>query len=311
MNEKVNNQELITIDSLHEKGLTINNTTLTLKDIKRMTKTDTLKDVDVLDFMMLCHTKGANPLLKEAYLLPFTDSKTHETKTNIIFSKEFFVRKAEEQPDFNGMENHLIVLRNGKLVETNIVVDGIDVLIGATANVYRKGIDHPFSATVSFREYNTGKTLWQTKPATMIRKVAIVQALREAYGGLFGGVYTSEELRLGEDVFKEETTITETHTPSSTQNAVAQAMANNANIVEAEVVEEKVEEEAPKIASFKDRIPDMLDALSKLGITKEMIENKLATKIEKISKAQFEIICNWYRAVNSNEKTIEEIFKAA
>ena len=34
---------------------------------------------------------------------------------------------------------------------------------------------------------------WSKKPATMIRKVALVQALREAFPKALGGMYTAEE----------------------------------------------------------------------------------------------------------------------
>ena len=41
---------------------------------------------------------------------------------------------------------------------------------------------------------------WKSKPATMIRKVAVVQALREAFPEDFGGLYSEEELSQAESV---------------------------------------------------------------------------------------------------------------
>ena len=52
---------------------------------------------------------------------------------------------------------------------------------------------------VSFDEYAGRKKdgslngQWSKKPATMIRKVALVQALREAFPKTFGGLYSAEE----------------------------------------------------------------------------------------------------------------------
>jgi hypothetical protein len=43
-------------------------------------------------------------------------------------------------------------------------------------------------------EYNTGKSSWAKIPATMIRKVALVQALREAFPSDLGGCYDSAEM---------------------------------------------------------------------------------------------------------------------
>ncbi len=36
--------------------------------------------------------------------------------------------------------------------------------------------------------------MWNTKPGTMIRKVALVQVLREMYIGLLGGMYDISEI---------------------------------------------------------------------------------------------------------------------
>ena len=52
----------------------------------------------------------------------------------------------------------------------------------------------PVKAVVGIDEYGTGKSMWKTKPATMIRKVALVQALREAYPGEFAGLYDAAEM---------------------------------------------------------------------------------------------------------------------
>ena len=49
------------------------------------------------------------------------------------------------------------------------------------------------------REYSTGKSNWTSKPATMIRKTAIVHALREAFPDEFGGLYDAVEMGVGEE----------------------------------------------------------------------------------------------------------------
>jgi hypothetical protein len=44
-------------------------------------------------------------------------------------------------------------------------------------------------------EYNTGKSLWASKPITMLKKVAMAQAFRLAFPDELGGMpYTSDEL---------------------------------------------------------------------------------------------------------------------
>ncbi len=51
-----------------------------------------------------------------------------------------------------------------------------------------------YSAKVFFREYTTGKNLWQTKPLTMIAKVAEMHALRKACPEELSQSYVEEEL---------------------------------------------------------------------------------------------------------------------
>ena len=67
-------------------------------------------------------------------------------------------------------------------------------LVGGWAEVYDKGRSHPSRAEVSLDEYDQHRSLWLSKPATMIRKVALVQALREAYPGAYGGIYDRDEM---------------------------------------------------------------------------------------------------------------------
>ena len=77
-------------------------------------------------------------------------------------------------------------------------------LIGGYAEVFRKDRSHSFRAEVSFDEYagrkkdGTLNSQWSKKPATMIRKVAAVQALREAFPQSFVGMYVAEEMGASE-----------------------------------------------------------------------------------------------------------------
>lgn len=65
--------------------------------------------------------------------------------------------------------------------------------------MFIKGRETPEYQSVSFDEYvgrkkdGTINSQWSKKPATMIRKVAVVQALREAFPDKFQGLYAQEE----------------------------------------------------------------------------------------------------------------------
>ena len=72
-------------------------------------------------------------------------------------------------------------------------------LVGGWCRVCIEGYDAPMYDEVSFAEYNTGKSNWVKIPATMIRKVAICHALREAFPEDLGGLYGSEEMDQARD----------------------------------------------------------------------------------------------------------------
>lgn len=72
-------------------------------------------------------------------------------------------------------------------------------LVGGWCEVFIDGLE-PVSVTVSMSEYagrkkdGTLNQQWSAKPATMIRKVAKMQALREAFPEDLEGMYSSEEI---------------------------------------------------------------------------------------------------------------------
>jgi hypothetical protein len=88
-----------------------------------------------------------------------------------------------------------------------------EALLGGWARVFIKGIKEPFYSAVSFNEYvgrdkdgNINKQ-WNSKPCTMIRKVALSQALREAFPDQNSGLYSPEEISEASNVILEENPI--------------------------------------------------------------------------------------------------------
>lgn len=71
-------------------------------------------------------------------------------------------------------------------------------LIGGWAKVYLDGYACPIFEEVALSEYAApdryGKNGWSKMPATMIRKVALCHALREAFPEDLGGLYGAEEM---------------------------------------------------------------------------------------------------------------------
>jgi phage recombination protein Bet len=68
--------------------------------------------------------------------------------------------------------------------------------VSATLTIYRVvgGVRCPYTKTLLFSEYNTGRSLWKTNPYTMIHKCALAHLLRDAFGDLVGNMYVEEEL---------------------------------------------------------------------------------------------------------------------
>lgn len=159
---------------------------------------------EVVMFMNLCKFNGLNPWLKEAYLIKYENEPA-----TIVAGKDAFTKRAEGNPNFDGYKAGLILTddnmeeltyREGSFKLPN------EVLVGAYAEVYRKDRDHSYRAEVTFEEYAGRKKdgslnrQWARKPTTMIRKVALVQALREAFPGTLGGMYSPEEQGVEEPI---------------------------------------------------------------------------------------------------------------
>ena len=149
----------------------------------------TVTDQEVAMFISICKYNQLNPFLNEAYLIKFGNNPAQ-----MIVSKEALMKRAEANPSYDGLEAGLILLRNNEVIE----VEGnfhlpTDEILGAWAKVYRKDRSKPFVAKVNLSEYDKKQSSWNEKKATMIGKVAKVQALREAFPVQLGAMYTQEE----------------------------------------------------------------------------------------------------------------------
>jgi phage recombination protein Bet len=154
-------------------------------------------DQEVVMFIELCRYQQLNPYLREAYLVKYGTSPA-----SIVTGKEVFTQRAQADERFAGFEAGITIIREDGLMERrdgSMLLIG-ERLVGAWARVYIKGYTVPMFDEVSFTEYmgrkadGTPTKMWATKPGTMIRKVALVHALREAFPDKFKGLYTPEEI---------------------------------------------------------------------------------------------------------------------
>ena len=149
---------------------------------------DKATDEEAYVFLQLCKARGLNPFLKEAYLIKYD----YVSPATMVVGKDAFMKRAEMHNQYNGFEAGIITDKKEWKVGTFLYES--EKLLGGWAKVYRKDQEHSVVITVSMSEYNTGKSSWKKMPATMIRKVALVQALREAFPSELSGCYDQSEM---------------------------------------------------------------------------------------------------------------------
>ena len=169
--------------------------TVTFDDVRNfICKEATIAECRI--FLETCKQYHLNPFTKEAYLIHY-DNKNGDTASTIVLGKTCYMKMAEAHPQYDGFEAGVIVFipEVGEIIhrEGSIVYKG-EELVGGWAKTYRKDRSRPFYEEVNFSEYDTKKSLWVTKPATMIRKVALVHTLREAFPATFGGLIDESEV---------------------------------------------------------------------------------------------------------------------
>lgn len=171
-------------------GESVNLTMNTVRNYLVRGNADKVTDSEIVMFMNLCKYQKLNPFLNEAYLVKFGQD------AQIIVGKEAFMKRAESNPNYEGFEAGVIVLApNGEMVKRDGTFSlETEKLVGGWAKVYRGDRKMPVIAEVSFKEYNKNQSTWKQIPGTMIRKVALVQALRESFPDEAGAMYVAEEI---------------------------------------------------------------------------------------------------------------------
>lgn len=150
-------------------------------------------DQELVQFISVCKFNKLNPFLNEAYLIKFKSARG-DSNAQMIVSKEALFKRAEACEQYDGIEAGIIVLRGDNVVELEgCFRQAKDVLLGGWAKVYRKDRRVPTVSKVNLSEYDKGNSIWNEKKATMISKIAKVQALREAFPSQLGAMYAKEE----------------------------------------------------------------------------------------------------------------------
>jgi phage recombination protein Bet len=170
--------------------------------VKRyLAKGQNFTDQELSLFISLCKFQKLNPFVNEAYLIKYG------TECQMVVGYGTYVRRAEEHPEYIRRESGITVQRGNDIIQKpgQCLYPG-EKLIGGWCTVYkcRNGFETQCDMIeVQLEEYiqyknQDGKrvpnTNWANKPATMIHKVAVSQALRAAFPTEFAGLYVAEEL---------------------------------------------------------------------------------------------------------------------
>lgn len=126
------------------------------------------------EFLAVCLASGLNPLLREAYAIPY------KGQMSIITGYEVYLKRAQRCQSLAGWE---------------VECSGSGAEMCATITIWRKDWQHPFKHSVELKEYHAGNTMWNAKPKTMLKKVAIAQGFRLCFPDIYAGLPYIEEER--------------------------------------------------------------------------------------------------------------------
>jgi len=138
----------------------------------------TITNQEIMMFLKLCEYQKLNPFLREVYLIKYGNHPA-----TMVTGKETFLKRAYRHPKYRGHKTG--ISDDGQIAWAEVYVDGYSV---------------PIKCEVDYKEYvgrkndGTVNSMWASKPNTMLKKVALVQALREAFPEMFGGMYSQEEI---------------------------------------------------------------------------------------------------------------------
>jgi phage recombination protein Bet len=153
-----------------------------------------ITDSEVMLFLELCKRQRLDPFVTgEVFLIKYKEGVPAQT----VVGYNTYKRRAEENPNYLGKEEGIVVQRGNDIVKK----DGAclypqEKLLGGWCKVsYLKNNYQVYSyKECEMSEYRQDNTMWRTKPAMMICKVAVSQALRDAFPKEMNGLYTAEEL---------------------------------------------------------------------------------------------------------------------
>lgn len=225
-----------------------------LKKWKRLFAQNATDDEFIM-FVELAKRYDLDPFKGQIFLLKSKNNPNDPAK--IFVSHAGLLHIAHKSGKFAGMKT-MMITKDGK----EALVCDPDEIKGAVSYIWRSDCAEPITIAVYFNEYRQPLRIWQTKPQTMIKKVAESHAIRRAFD--LGGLYIAEEISevfvsANDEEYQEE---------KQPKQAKKEVLRNNATLL---AVIKRIEE-----------IEKRFDVKS----LKSTIEKKAGKKIEKMTERQ-------------------------
>ena len=165
---------------------------------------EALNDRDAIGlFFHTCATAGANPIRKQAHMLPLPINIG--TQANPVWSKRFvtafaytFIRgKCDETGEWGGQDE---ILFNGSLTLQECIDEGLKHPSSAKVTIYRimNGVRFGTTFSVRWDEFSSSKPKWDPtsakgQPFHMLGKCAVAHCTKAAFPAATEGMYIPEE----------------------------------------------------------------------------------------------------------------------
>lgn len=142
-------------------------------------------------FAEVARRHGLDPFTKEVHLVGYGGNYSVIVGINGLRGRasDTGLHAGTDAPQFN-------VQPDGKYHTLSTLAVAKKLPETCTVTVYKmlQGQRVPFTATVAFSEFTTGRNKWASMPYQMIMKVAESHALRKAFPRQVSGLYLSEEM---------------------------------------------------------------------------------------------------------------------
>lgn len=153
-----------------------------------------LTEMEFQFFVGLGKASGLNPFTREIWSVKYDE----RSPAQVFIGRDGYRKAAQAHSEYDYhqcdavYENDRFEVVNGEVKHAYSLTNR-GALIGAYCIAKRHKSSRPLYVFAELKEYSTGKSLWSSKPATMIKKVAESQCLRACFQDLLGGTYGEEE----------------------------------------------------------------------------------------------------------------------